>query len=175
MGKNDIVSAELFALTYGAFIAQIIDDYENMDDVNRQLDEIGYNIGNRLVEEFLAKTKTRNCKDFKTTCNVIATKAFPMFLGVSAEVVGSNEEGDVFHIVFHENPLTLFVELPDEYKDLNYSALICGVIKGALEMLHMRVECSFVQDMIKGDSNYDIRVKLVQVVEENARSMYRDE
>ena len=30
------VSGELFSLTYGAFVAQILKDYENVDDVNKQ-------------------------------------------------------------------------------------------------------------------------------------------
>lgn len=42
MVKQDNVSGELFALTYGAFVRQIIEDYENIEDVNKQLDEIGY-------------------------------------------------------------------------------------------------------------------------------------
>lgn len=42
MVKQDTVSGELFALTYGAFVRQIIEDYENIEDVNKQLDEIGY-------------------------------------------------------------------------------------------------------------------------------------
>jgi hypothetical protein len=37
-----------------------------------------------------------------------------------------------------DNPLTQFVELPDEFKKLKYSNLICGVIRGALEMLQVK-------------------------------------
>jgi hypothetical protein len=41
--------------------------------------------------------------------------------------------------VLTDNPLADFVELPDEYKaDLRYSALLCGVIRGALEMVRRR-------------------------------------
>ena len=35
------VSGELFSLTYGALVAQILKDYENVDDVNKQLDKMG--------------------------------------------------------------------------------------------------------------------------------------
>ena len=35
--------------------------------------------------------------------------------------------------VFWDNPLADFVELPTEYKDLKYSNILCGVIRGALE------------------------------------------
>lgn len=34
-----------------------------------------------------------------------------------------------------DNPLTDFVELPDEFKELKYCNILCGVIRGALEMV----------------------------------------
>jgi hypothetical protein len=37
--------------------------------------------------------------------------------------------------VLTDNPLADFVELPEEYKDLKYCNLLCGVIRGALEMV----------------------------------------
>jgi Transport protein particle (TRAPP) component len=37
--------------------------------------------------------------------------------------------------VLTDNPLADFVELPDEYRDLRYSNLLPGVIRGALEMV----------------------------------------
>ena len=43
----------------------------------------------------------------------------------------------VFTIGFSENPLTRFVELPEEMEDLQYSCIYCGAIRGALEMVHV--------------------------------------
>lgn len=37
--------------------------------------------------------------------------------------------------ILTDNPLTEFVELPDEYRPLRYSNLLPGVIRGALEMV----------------------------------------
>lgn len=37
-----------------------------------------------------------------------------------------------------DNPLADFVELPEEYRDLKYCNLLCGVIRGALEMVGWR-------------------------------------
>ena len=62
--------------------------------------------------------------------------------------------------VFTDNPLTEFVELPDEYRELKYCNILCGVIRGALEMVNMDVECRLVQDMLKGDDCYELRMKL---------------
>ena len=42
-------------------------DYENVDDVNRQLERMGYNIGVRIIEDFLARTGSNKCNDFRDT------------------------------------------------------------------------------------------------------------
>ena len=49
------VSGELFSLTYGALVAQILKYYQNVEDVNKQLEKMGYNIGVRIIEDFLAR------------------------------------------------------------------------------------------------------------------------
>lgn len=49
------VSGELFSLTYGALVSQILKDYQNVEDVNKQLEKMGYNIGVRIIEDFLAR------------------------------------------------------------------------------------------------------------------------
>ena len=49
------VSGELFSLTYGALVSQILKDYHNVEDVNKQLEKMGYNIGVRIIEDFLAR------------------------------------------------------------------------------------------------------------------------
>jgi hypothetical protein len=54
-------------------------------------------------------------------------------------------------------PLLDFVELPSSMGDLVFANVICGVIRGALEMVHMRVECRFTADMLKGDPVNAIR------------------
>lgn len=41
----------------------------------------------------------------------------------------------------YENPLAEFVELPPQYQGLNYSNLLCGVIRGALEMVRAACCC----------------------------------
>lgn len=66
-----------------------------------------------------------------------------------------------------ENPLAEFVILPPQYqKQLWYSNLLCGVIRGALEMVNIRVQCSFIRDMLCGDPTTDIRVELKEIIKE---------
>ncbi|PNJ89963.1 TRAPPC3 isoform 5 [Pongo abelii] len=74
------MSSELFTLTYGALVTQLCKDYENDEDVNKQLDKMGFNIGVRLIEDFLARSNVGRCHDFRETADVIA-KERKMFLG----------------------------------------------------------------------------------------------
>jgi hypothetical protein len=65
-------NAELFALTYGALVVQLIQDYEDYEEVNKQLEKMGYNIGTRLIEDFLAKSPIGRCADFRDVGEVVA-------------------------------------------------------------------------------------------------------
>jgi hypothetical protein len=69
----DKVSAELVTLTYGTIVAQLCKDYEfDYAEVNRQLDKMGYNIGLRLIEDFLAKTSAPSCLNFREVAEMIS-------------------------------------------------------------------------------------------------------
>ena len=67
------INAELVTLTYGTMVAQLCKDFQNdYAEVNKQLDRMGYNIGLRLIEDFLAKSNTGRCSNFKETAEVIS-------------------------------------------------------------------------------------------------------
>ena len=136
---------------------------------------MGYNIGTRIVDEFFAKSPAGRgvCKTFKETCDVVAKEAFKMFLGVSCEVNAVPQSSsdpkplEQFSLLMRENPLADFVVLPPQYQNtLWYSNLLCGVIRGALEMLNMKVNAFFVQDVLKGDAQTEIRVQLREIVKD---------
>lgn len=162
--KVEKVSSELFSLTYGAVVTQLIKDYEDVDATNAQLEKMGYNIGVRLIDEFLAKTQINSCQSFGDTAEVIAKVGFKMFLGINAEVV--NASSHEFSLQLSDNPLAEFVELPEQYSKLEYSGLLCGVLRGALEMVQMRVECKLARDVLWGDEVTEIRVVLKEMMNE---------
>jgi trafficking protein particle complex subunit 3 len=70
-------------LTYGSVVAQLCKDTDDANEVNKQLDKMyfsnnsklirrGYNIGVRLIEDFLAKANTGRCHDLRETADVIS-------------------------------------------------------------------------------------------------------
>ncbi|XP_070642939.1 trafficking protein particle complex subunit 3 isoform X1 [Bos indicus] len=160
-------SSELFTLTYGALVTQLCKDYENDEDVNKQLDKMGYNIGVRLIEDFLARSNVGRCHDFRETADVIAKVAFKMYLGITPSITNWSPAGDEFSLILENNPLVDFVELPDNHSSLIYSNLLCGVLRGALEMVQMAVEAKFVQDTLKGDGVTEIRMRFIRRIEDN--------
>jgi trafficking protein particle complex subunit 3 len=202
-------NAELFALTYGALVTEVLRDYgEDVAAVNEQLDKMGHSMGVRCVDEYLAKLSTAAppCSNFLDTAEVLAKSAFKMFLGITADVVihatslttsstvdgggeGTTEAGGTeasapsYSLILHDNPLAIFVELPEQYQGpaaegqplLEYNSLYCGLIRGALEMLNMRVECTFVKSTLRGDDVNEIKVQLKEVVAEGAGAEYQEE
>lgn len=68
------MNAELVVLTYGTIVAQLCKDFDgDYVQVNKQLDKMGYNIGLRLIEDYLAKSNTmRRCSNFRETADMLA-------------------------------------------------------------------------------------------------------
>ena len=156
---------------YGALVVQLIQDYEDYAEVNKQLEKMGYNIGIRLIEDFLAKSGLGRCADFREVGEVVAKVSvivnllraskhnprqvgFKSFLNITPTVTHSAPvlpqsprpesgvsdtpavTGSSFTLTLDENPLAEFVELPEDVLEggIWYSNVLCGVIRGALEM-----------------------------------------
>ena len=141
---------------------------------------MGYNIGTRLIEDFLARSNMGRCADFREVGEVVAKVSgdvawavmvvlndlncadvfglqvgFKSFLNITPNVTHSaqapassptrtsmpppqaNAAGSSFTLSFDENPLAEFVELPEEALEggLWFSNVLCGVLRGALEMV----------------------------------------
>ena len=163
-------NAELFTLTYGAIVRQVLHDYEDcVPEANAKLDAMGHSIGCRLVEDFLAKTDSgrgARCEAFRDAAETVAKVGLRMFLGIGAECERWNEAETRCAIVLESNPLARFAELPPRYRDLSYCQLLCGVIRGALEMIGMRTTCAFGKDALRGDDGFELDLELVEKIAE---------
>lgn len=119
-------------------------DFDNVEDVNKQLERVGYNMGIRLIEDFLSRTGSPRCNDMRETADKIHM-AFRMYLNMQTTISNWGAAGDEFSLIFDNNPLSEFVELPQDLSSLKYNAVLCGCIRGALEMVQLEVQCWFVQ------------------------------
>ncbi|XP_053552511.1 trafficking protein particle complex subunit 3-like protein [Bombina bombina] len=161
------INRELFVLTYGALVAQLCKDYESDDEVNKCLDTMGYNIGIRLVEDFLANSGIKKCRSYSETVDIIAKVAFKMYLGITPTLIGDNVGGNEFSLILEKNPLVEFIEeLPTGRSSLSYCNLLSGVIRGALEMIHLPADVTFIQDRLKGDDVTEIGITFLRKIEE---------
>lgn len=167
--KNKIekINSELFIMTYGILVTQLCSDLNNQyPEINENLFNMGYNIGVRLIEDFLAKTALPRCNNLNMMSEVITKLAFKIFLNITPQI--NNLTTDSFNIILTENPLIQFVELPnqDAKRQLWYSNIICGVLKGALQMVQMDCDVAFVSDVLRGDQTTEIKIKLNKILKD---------
>nr|XP_060609189.1 trafficking protein particle complex subunit 3-like protein [Anolis sagrei ordinatus] len=164
--ENPKISRELFVLTYGALVAQLCKDYEQDEDVNKCLDTMGHSIGIRLIEDFLAHSAVKKCRSYSETTEIIAQVAFKMYLGITPMVTCNSPARNEFSLILEKNPLMDFVEeLPEGRSSLCYCSLLCGAIRGALEMIHLDAEVTFIQDALKGDDVTEIGITFLKKIE----------
>jgi hypothetical protein len=168
--KGVNIRNELLSLTYGSIVRQAIEDNEgDIETANKQIETIGFNMGQRMIDEFLAKSECEPCKNFKEVAEKVCL-GFKMFLGVDCKMNVKNEQE--YSYIFAENPLDENVTLSDDHENLDYSNIICGMIRGALSAVNLRVKCYFVNDRLqkekKGQGNssspYEIKLELEEIV-----------
>lgn len=138
-----------------------------------RLTQRGFNIGTRLVEEFLARSNLPRCTNLRETAEIISKVGFKMFLNITPSVAPPQDGTDPdreFHLILTENPLSEFVDLPTDAirGGLWYSNIYCGVLRGALEMVQIQTECIFVSDTLRGDETTEICVHLQRFLDEEA-------
>eukprot|EP00045_Choanoeca_perplexa_P022619 m.10066 g.10066 ORF g.10066 m.10066 type:complete len:179 (-) comp9575_c0_seq1:40-576(-) len=171
MSRREVsrVNSELFIFTYGALVAQLLEDYEVDEEVNKQLDKMGYNIGVRIVDDFVAHSSAEPaCRTFADSCNAIAKEGFKAYLGVTPVVTKWSDDRTECSLILDDNnnPLATFAELPVDHRQLHFSGMLTGILRGALETVQYRVSCEFAQDALQGDSTTEIRIKLLEELAE---------
>ena len=203
--RLETVNVELLTLTYGAIVTQVraapparlapapaapppprartspppsqlLRDYEDPKEVNAALELMGYNIGVRVVDEFCAKSRAVRCRSFRETMDTVGKEAFRIFLGVPAYAEAWAPDGSSCSLRIPDNPLADGVEVPAHLAgDLRFSNSLVGVLRGALEMVSLKVACTFTKDALAGDDTTEMRVTLLEVTGEGAGKAYEDE
>ncbi|XP_004324340.1 trafficking protein particle complex subunit 3-like protein [Tursiops truncatus] len=90
-----------------------------------------------------------------------------MYLGTTPSVTCNNSSRNEFSLIPKKNPLVEFVEkLPAGRSSLCYCSLLCGIIRGALEMVHLAADVTFLQNRLKGDSVTEIGMTFLKMLDE---------
>ena len=184
--KMEKINSDLFVLTYGAFVVQLLQDHQSFKKVNSELREIGKQVGYRLVEDFFARSGLPKCSTFEECMAVICEVAFKMFLNMQPKYKMLGEQEAV--ITLTENPLAEYAVLPKSaneylrsskihsYEDvwynssddepLYFSNAICGVIEGALEMVQVQITADFISDSLLGHPTTEIKICLKKILDD---------
>ena len=91
-----------------------------------------------------------------------------MFLNIVPTVAHWSGDGKEFSLILEDNPLIEYAELPQAYIDqgLQYCSMLCGVIRGALEMMHIQAEVSLTKCALRNRGEHtQIKVKFIQMLE----------
>ena len=127
---------------------------------------------------------------FKTFLNITPTISYPAPSAPPPPGPGGQTlpQPSEFILTLDDNPLSEFAELPRDAREggLWFSNVLCGVIRGALEMvscwpapfgeamcrddereqIQMQVETRFLSDALRGDGSTELYVRLIRIMDE---------
>lgn len=76
------MNAELFTLTYGALVVDLLRDMESEEAVNAKLEKMGHNIGMSIADDLLSKNPNiGRCTEMHQIAEVLSKQALKMYLG----------------------------------------------------------------------------------------------
>ena len=90
------------------------------------------------------------------------------------DVANWSEDKKACSLILYENPLADFVEIPPN-TNLYYSNVLCGVVRGALEMVQLKVQCYFLRDTLRGDDVNEMRLELKEIIKDEMAEEYSRE
>jgi len=141
------------------------------------------NSNNNNNNNVIATVVQQRPSNFAAT-SALLRAGFKMFWGVNVDASPKSESSYV--LTLHDNPLQLFVELPsssssssnnaessalksgqdNDYGTLPYSQLLCGMIRGMLEVVQYDVTCQMLSSQLQGHATNEMVVDLKQVLQD---------
>ena len=155
---------ELLTFMYGSLLVRLTKDIKDINELNTKIENIGYEMGKRLLDDLIDDFQKKIDSSNSKLMEILIKQLAQYYLGIIASLNQLSEKE--YHLVFNENPISFYVELPEELNDLCYSNIICGIFRGMLEVSGFEIKCEFVKDKMKGDDVNDLKIELVKIIEE---------
>ena len=158
------IKVELLTFMYGTLLVRLTKDIKDINELNKRIELIGYDIGKRLVDDLIDDFQRVDQSDQNKLMEKLICQLAQHYLGIIGNYnqVGEKE----FHLKFTQNPISLYVELPESLEGLCYSNIICGIMRGMLEISGFEVKCELIKDKMKGDDINDLKITLEKYIEE---------
>ena len=159
------IKVELLTFMYGSLLVRLTKDIKDIDELNKKIESIGYEMGKRLVDDLIDDFQLGlDVSDQNKLMERLINQLTEYYLGIIGTYNQVSEKE--YHLIFPENPISFYVELPESLSNLCYSNIICGILRGMLEISGFEVQCEFVKDKMKGDEVNDLKITLVKYIEE---------
>ena len=158
------IKVELLTFMYGTLLVRLTKDIKDINELNTKIELIGYDIGKRLVDDLIDDFQRVDTSDQNKLMEKLICQLAQYYLGIIGNYSQTGEKE--FHLIFTENPISLYVELPESLEGLCYPNIICGILRGMMEISGFEIQCEFVKDKMKGDDMNDLKITLVKLIEE---------
>ena len=156
---------ELLTFMYGSLLVRLTKDIKDINELNKKIESIGYEMGKRLVDDLIDDfQRGLDVSEQNKLMERLINQLTQYYLGIMGTY--SQVSDKEYHLIFPENPISFYVELPESLSNLCYSNIICGILRGMLEISGFEVQCEFVKDKMKGDEVNDLKITLVKYIEE---------
>ena len=155
---------ELLTFMYGSLLVRLTKDIKDINELNTKIENIGYEMGKRLLDDLIDDFQKKIDSSNSKLMEILIKQLAQYYLGIISSLSQVSEKE--YHLVFKENPISFYVELPEELNNLCYSNIICGIFRGMLEVSGFEIKCEFVKDKMKGDDVNDLKIELVKIIEE---------
>ena len=159
------IKVDLLTFMYGSLLVRLTKDIKDINELNKKIELIGYDIGKRLVDDLIDDfQRNLDMSDQNKLMEKLICQLTQYYLGIIGKYNQTSEKE--FHLVFPENPISSYVELPESLEGLCYPNIICGILRGMMEISGFEIQCEFVKDKMKGDDINDLKITLVKLIEE---------
>ena len=156
---------ELLTFMYGSLLVRLTKDIKDINELNKKIESIGYEMGKRLVDDLIDDfQRGLDVSDLNKLMEKLIIQLAQYYLGILGSFNQVSEKE--YYLIFPENPIIFYVELPESLDGLCYSNIICGILRGMLEISGFEIQCEFVKDKMKGDEVNDLKITLVKYIEE---------